>query len=245
MAITRILATVAPALIAGLLSIHAPAQARDARPGAPLSLLPTDQSSSRATRTAPASRAIERATSRTSRENTSARKATAQKSAAKKKRVTRKSTARKRTTARRTARRAAQRPETKTAEASDNVMRGADSITLIARLPWWRNDSMQTIRYSRGDELESKMLAAADAWVAQHETTGLDIAHGNHRLAKAELIAAYAADEIEIADAGEINQIDLLAVESSEPPQQTFLQSLIALLGGAVAAASAARFLFG
>ncbi|MGH6768860.1 MAG: hypothetical protein ACRECO_07555 [Xanthobacteraceae bacterium] len=236
MATIRILATVGAALIAGLLTIHAPAQARA---GAPLSLLPTDQPASGATRTAPASKAIERATAK----KRAAKKSTTTKKKKKKRAAT------KRTTTRKSTRRNARRPSAKVevAEQKDNVMRGADSISLIARLPWWRNDGMQTIRYSRGAELESKMLAAADAWVAQHEPSGFDIARGNDRLAKAEIIAAHIADEageFEIADAGEINRIDL-ALDQSEPPQQTFLQSLIALLGGAVAAASAARFLFG
>jgi hypothetical protein len=91
------------------------------------------------------------------------------------------------------------------------------------------------------------MMAAADAWVAQQESSGFDIARGNDRLAKAELTVVPTAGDsgtIEVADAGEINPIDL-ALDESGPPQQTFLQSLIALLGGAVAAASAARFLFG
>jgi hypothetical protein len=236
MAAIRILTTVGPALIAGLLTIHSPVQARDdlrAYARAPLSLLPTDQPNSQSTRTAPASKAIERATAKKVKRSTAKKK----------------STARKRTTTRKTSRRNARRPVQKVqaAEQQDNVMRGGDSISLIARLPWWRNDSMQAIRYSRGEELESKMMAAADAWVAQQESSGFDIARGNDRLAKAELTVVPTAGDsgtIEVADAGEINPIDL-ALDESGPPQQTFLQSLIALLGGAVAAASAARFLFG
>ena len=56
---------------------------------------------------------------------------------------------------------------------------------------------------------------------------------------------APADDAIEVADAGEINDIDLAADRSPSPPSPSFLQSLMALLGGAaIAAAASARLLF-
>jgi hypothetical protein len=116
------------------------------------------------------------------------------------------------------------------------VMRGRDTVSLIAMLPWWRNDRMQTIRYET-DPTDSKVRAAADAWLVQHGVTGAEpVSDGS-------LSAHAQATPVDITDAGEVNEIDLAASPTS-PPERTFIQSLIAVLGGAFAAASAARFLF-
>ena len=58
--------------------------------------------------------------------------------------------------------------------------------------------------------------------------------------------ARASADEaVEVADAGEINDIDLAAESAPAPLSPSFLQSLLALIGGAaVAAAASARLLF-
>jgi hypothetical protein len=52
-----------------------------------------------------------------------------------------------------------------------------------------------------------------------------------------------AADTVQVADAGEINEIDLAASETPAPANKSWLNGLLAVLGGAFAAAAAARFL--
>jgi hypothetical protein len=146
-------------------------------------------------------------------------------------------------------RQAIARPQQTTANASgDHVMRGADSVSLIARLPWWRSNNMQTIHYARDKLADSKVLAAADAWISQYGPSDAIIVEDGFRIAQTSAIEDSSGirrtiEDVEIADAAEPNAIDL-AAENSRPPEKTFLHSLLAILGGAFAAASAARFLF-
>lgn len=117
----------------------------------------------------------------------------------------------------------------------DRVMRGRDSVALVGMLPWWRNDRMQSVNYGSA-EAESKVLEAAAVWLA-----------ANRRATEADNATRPASVEaaIEIADADEINDIDLAAGPVPAPPSPGFLQSLLALIGGAAAAAAAsARLLF-
>jgi hypothetical protein len=121
----------------------------------------------------------------------------------------------------------------------DNVMRDADSISLVGRLPWWRNDRLQEVQYG-SVAAENAVMAAAEAWLAEsgHEPAA-DRAPGQT------LALASPEEDIEIADAGQVNDIDLAAEENPAPPAPTFLQSLVALLGSvAAAAAASARLLF-
>jgi hypothetical protein len=92
------------------------------------------------------------------------------------------------------------------------------------------------VRYGSA-EAESKVMAAADAWLAAHGSDRADAANPR------DTVAFEAHDDtVEVADAGHVNEIDLAA---PEPPAPSFLQSLFALLGGAAAAAVATvRFLF-
>lgn len=109
----------------------------------------------------------------------------------------------------------------------DNVMRDGDSVSLVGRLPWWRNSPMQQIHYgSKG--AESQVMEAAEAWL---------------------LVSAPAAPEsatpddderIVVADASELNTIDRSLATVPAPAPPTYWNSLIALLGGAFAAAAAA-----
>ncbi|MPZ39693.1 MAG: hypothetical protein GEU95_16865 [Rhizobiales bacterium] len=121
---------------------------------------------------------------------------------------------------------------------SDNIMRGSDSVSLVGMLPWWRSDRMQDVSYG-SEEAESQVMAAADAWfVARGGRAVDDDDDARHTVAPAD-------ETLDIADAGEINEIDLAAASQPTPPEPTFLQSLIAILGGVVAAAAAsARLLF-
>ena len=119
--------------------------------------------------------------------------------------------------------------------AEDRVIRGRDAVSLVGMLPWWRNDRMQSVNYGSA-EAESKVLEAAAVWLA-----------ANRRATEADNATRPASVEaaIEIADADEINDIDLAAGPVPAPPSPSFLQSLLALIGGvAAAAAASARLLF-
>jgi hypothetical protein len=120
-------------------------------------------------------------------------------------------------------------------------MRGADSVSLIARLPWWRSTKMQVIEY-RTAAAENQVMAAAAAWLATRGAPSLADADGDRDfgLASADRAATVGLD---VADAAQANTIDLAAAERP-PPIPTFLQSLLAVLGGALAAAVSARFFF-
>lgn len=124
----------------------------------------------------------------------------------------------------------------------DRVMRGRDSVSLVAMLPWWRNNRMQDVNYG-SEAAESKVLEAAAVWLAAHESemAGDPPADGGaHDPALAQVEAA-----VEVADASEVNDIDLAARSDPGAPIPTFMQSLLALIGGAAAAAAAsARLLF-
>ena len=60
-----------------------------------------------------------------------------------------------------------------------------------------------------------------------------------------------ANDSVQVADAGQINEIDLAAdmtptaLAPSAPADKSWLNGLLAILGGAFAAAATAGFLFG
>ncbi len=121
----------------------------------------------------------------------------------------------------------------------DRVMRGRDSVSLVAMLPWWRNDRMQNVNYG-SPAAESKVIEAAAVWLA---------ANGGgteHERPAGETFGHPSVDEaIDVADADEINDIDLAAGSPPAPPFPGFMQSLLALIGGAAAAAVAsARLLF-
>jgi hypothetical protein len=130
------------------------------------------------------------------------------------------------------------------ATASVNVMRGGDTASLIAQLPWWRDGSRPP--GSDPGELESPILTACDVWL------GFPFATGDAQSLTVRLSAAQHASEIElvtnkirVADAGEVNEIDL-AAPPDEPQgggRPWLLRGLLALLGGALAAFSAVRYL--
>jgi hypothetical protein len=122
--------------------------------------------------------------------------------------------------------------------AQDRVMRGRDSVSLVAMLPWWRNNRMQDVNYG-SSAAESKVIEAAAVWLAAHEgDTETD--RNAH-----DAMPAPVEEAIEVADSGRVNDIDLAVRSDSGIPTPTFMQSLLALIGGAIAAAAAsARLLF-
>jgi hypothetical protein len=127
-------------------------------------------------------------------------------------------------------------PRNAFAQSDSGVIRGPDTIALIAMLPWWRNDRMQSIEYG-GEAANSKVMAVADSWLVQHGSSLEEALVDSPTIAHAE------ATGTDIADPTAVNAIDL-AAGPSHPREQSFIHSLLALLGGAIAAAAAGRFLF-
>jgi hypothetical protein len=125
-----------------------------------------------------------------------------------------------------------------------NVMRGSDTISLVAMLPWWRPDESRPPGSAPG-ELESPVLTACDLWL------GFPFATADAQSLTVRLAAAQNGTEIDLVanrvrviDPGELNEIDLTAPD--EPPRGssgTWLRGLLAIVGGALAAFSAVRYL--
>ena len=121
----------------------------------------------------------------------------------------------------------------------DRVIRGRDLVSLVAMLPWWRNDRMQDVSYGSA-AAESKVIEAAAVWLAANAGEAADERPAGETFGHA------AVDEaVEVADANEVNDIDLAAGSVPAPASPGFMQSLLALIGGVAAAAVAsARLLF-
>lgn len=129
------------------------------------------------------------------------------------------------------------------AAARGSVMQGHDTIALVARLPWWRAGALHAYT-SKIKSVESPVLGAADAWFMLPYAGNGNVPSDNLvRLASADEATAYAAAENLVVDANEVNDIDLMA---GDPPGdgQSWFHAFLAMLGGALAAASTARFLF-
>jgi hypothetical protein len=128
--------------------------------------------------------------------------------------------------------------------AGGNVMRGSDTLSLVAMLPWWRPDQSRLPGSDPG-ELESPVLTACDVWL------GFPFATADAQSLTVQLSAAQHAGEIDlvanrvrIIDPGELNEIDLAAPEEPQSNSRSWLLSgLLTILGGALAAFSAVRYL--
>jgi len=122
-------------------------------------------------------------------------------------------------------------------------MRGSDTLSLVALLPWWRPDESRPPGSDPG-ELESPVLTACDVWLgfpfatadAQSLTVRLSLAQHANAL---DLVA----NRIKVIDPGELNEIDLTAPEEPQSNGGSWLRGLLALVGGALAAFSAVRYL--
>jgi hypothetical protein len=128
------------------------------------------------------------------------------------------------------------------------VLRAQEASGLIGKLPWWRSDPMETIRYL-DREAHSGVLAAADAWLFPPPVTqGHSAAPGIavQRIATEEASEYDPEPEITITEASELNALDLLSVAAAGPrmPSEPWLQAWLAMLAGALEAAATARFLF-
>jgi hypothetical protein len=108
-------------------------------------------------------------------------------------------------------------------------------------LPWWR-----PLRPPVPDpgELESPILTACDVWL------GFPFATADAQSLTVRLAAAQHTSEIEqtagkirVADPAEVNEIDLAAPDEPKRAGGPWLNGLLAILGGALAAFSAVRYL--
>jgi hypothetical protein len=129
------------------------------------------------------------------------------------------------------------------APAGDNVMRGSDTLSLVALLPWWRPDESRPPGSDPG-ELESPVLTACDVWLGFPFATA-DAQSLTVRLSLAQHADALnlVADRIRVIDPGELNEIDLTAPDEPQGGGGSWLRGLLALVGGALAAFSAVRYL--
>ena len=125
--------------------------------------------------------------------------------------------------------------------AGDNVMRGSDTPSLVAMLPWWRAPETHG---SDPGELESPILTACDVWL------GFPFATADAQSLTVRLSAAQHASEIDlvankirVTDPGELNEIDMAAPDEPQDSGRPWLRGLLAILGGALAVFSAVRYL--
>jgi hypothetical protein len=126
---------------------------------------------------------------------------------------------------------------------SGNVMRGSDTLSLVATLPWWRPDASRPPGSDPG-ETESPILTACDVWLGFPFATA-DVQSLTVRLWTAQNVSEIdlVSDKVRVIDAGELNEIDLAAPNEPQSGTQPWLRSLLALVGGALAAFSAVRYL--
>jgi hypothetical protein len=121
-------------------------------------------------------------------------------------------------------------------------MRGGDTASLVATLPWWRTDTRAP--GSDPGELESPILTACDVWLGFPFATA-DVQSLTVRLWEAQNLTdiTLVTNKIRVADAGELNEIDLAAPETPQGSVKSWLGGVLALFGGALAAFSAVRYL--
>jgi hypothetical protein len=123
-----------------------------------------------------------------------------------------------------------------------NVMRGSDTPSLVAMLPWWRTNTTQP--GSDPGELESPILTACDVWLGFPFATA-DVQSLTVRLWTAQNVTEIdlVANRVRVADPGEFNEIDLAAPDTPPSSGKSWLGGLLAILGAALAAFSAVRYL--
>jgi hypothetical protein len=126
---------------------------------------------------------------------------------------------------------------------SGNVMRGSDTSSLVATLPWWRPDASRPPGSDPG-EIESPILTACDVWLGFPFATA-DVQSLTVRLWTAQHVSEIdlVSNKVRVIDAGELNEIDLAAPDEPQSGAQPWLRGLLALVGGALAAFSAVRYL--
>lgn len=126
--------------------------------------------------------------------------------------------------------------------AGGTVIQGGDTISLIATLPWWRVDESRVPDDESG-QLESPILTASDVWLGFPFAT-TDAKSLTVRLAEAQHASEVdqVADRIKVADAGDLNELDLAAPQQPPNTGSPWLRTLFALVGVAAAGFSAVRY---
>src|SRR5258705_6396078 len=122
----------------------------------------------------------------------------------------------------------------------DTVMRGDDSVGLIARLPWWRADAWETIR-QREKARASQVLTIAEVW-AGPGAEPINVKTAAAPAATAGNVADDGLAASALADPSGLNTTGLGT--ANHGAQRTWLRGLIAMLGGALAAAAVGLLLF-
>jgi hypothetical protein len=117
------------------------------------------------------------------------------------------------------------------------VIQGADTVNLIAMLPWWRAPLGPGAHPGQD---ESQVLTACDSWLgfpfANGESDSLTV-----RLALIQKASAIesAISRIPVADPNELNEIDLAAAPAPQPRRSWWPGALLVVFGLAVAAGTA------
>jgi hypothetical protein len=114
-------------------------------------------------------------------------------------------------------------------------------------VPWWQIEPLQAAQ-ARDHGDDSPVLSAADAWF---DALGIDApvaVDSDYAVVSPDEINEMdlAADGLTIVDANEVNAMDLAADDNDggAPQSKSWLNILLASLGGALAVVSTARFLF-
>jgi len=97
-------------------------------------------------------------------------------------------------------------------------------------------------RKGRGGRNESPVSAAATAWPVRPDAAG--VGAGEQDAAAEDGAPTVPARGVKMVDPNEVNELDLAAAPTT-PAESSWLSSLLATLGAALAAASTVRFLFG
>lgn len=130
-------------------------------------------------------------------------------------------------------------------QSEKNVILVPEGVSLTSLLPWWRPTELQAIHYRERAE-ESPTLSAADAWFAELGIDKTVPVETDYAVASPDEVNELdlAAKGMPIADDDEVNAIDLAADAPPQEEDKSWLSILLASLGGALAVASTARFLF-
>ncbi|MEA2907146.1 MAG: hypothetical protein QOI12_4533 [Alphaproteobacteria bacterium] len=123
------------------------------------------------------------------------------------------------------------------------LIQGDDTVGLVALLPWWRSDRMHAIRYV-DRAAASQVLTAADAWIGKsfidHAVDGVQIASADE-FNELDLAADLAYDPA-AAEPDDLNRAAFFSAPAPENPP--WPHGWMVMLGGALAAAGTAKFLF-
>ncbi len=243
MATIRIVATVCAALFAGLTLtlgsaalVPAAAQtAAEARPGRPLNLLPNLGKATKFTKQT-------RKPARAAQTKSTVRRV-AQRSAAPARALVR----------RQNARAVASRQDDRSVTPDQDSLGYQVEGTTQPPIDAWLRSPLPTaaapaVRAVRPPAAASRDRLDTTAATVSTETISADTVTAGTAIPDATPVTTTAdfstTESFKVADAGEINEIDLAATETPAPADKSWMHGLLAMLAGAFAAAAVARFLF-